>query len=559
MHIFTAGQYGDGDDWSRERLQQVVDNFNKYQKPRNPEFPFPPAVYASREFAEKLGYHGKLPVDQQLGRPPVGQVGIGHEEDQGYLRFILGRSDIPAAGWPSDIWLEGDKLYANIENMPVEVASLIESGLLPTSSAEFYNEYHGYGPVLRRIALLGGEIPRVKGMEPTPQFVQHSENTDLAPGSMPYVSFFTEMRPAGPVMDRNALLVELARCGMDIANITDGVPDNVLREMLEASRGKFMPTTLPAKPETIVTSTPASPTPATPMPTAPAVTNSEHHSHHAEHAVSGHESPTHKSLVLFAEDGETPRGIQHPETGAMVPFDPANVEHNKMYAEHCMGRYREMHHKFSEMEREHGEMKRKFAELEGQIPPSPTPKSPPTKDHEPSEHTPVQFTEKMMQSYVSRAVQAATAPLIAQANQLKNVVDAQAQQLQRVNSNALAEQNRLRREKITSFCEKMRDEGRIEPKVLLKDQCPGGITLIDEMMELDDSQKVAKFGERQITRLEAKMVEIGNRPKLRVFTEKMAQKDAETMSPDERTRLLKMSRHGQTVIRKEKEALAGKK
>lgn len=99
---------------------------------------------------------------QPLLMPPAV---IGHEEDQAVLK----RSDLPAAGWVTACFiLSGTKLAVNISEIPALVMYWIKTGKIRTVSAEIYVDSGeaglppGYGPTLRRIAFLGGDIPQVK-------------------------------------------------------------------------------------------------------------------------------------------------------------------------------------------------------------------------------------------------------------------------------------------------------------------------------------------------------------------------------------------------------------
>lgn len=100
---------------------------------------------------------------------------IGHEEDQ----EILKRSDLPAGGWVTACFVAGTKLVVNIGEIPALVMYWIKTGRIRTVSAEIYEDSGdaglpaGHGPTLRRVALLGGDIPQVKTLArlkvPTPE------------------------------------------------------------------------------------------------------------------------------------------------------------------------------------------------------------------------------------------------------------------------------------------------------------------------------------------------------------------------------------------------------
>ncbi len=222
--MFRAGVY-DSKPYSREFLQQVVDNFNTHQKQTNDTFPKPVAYFADANLARAIA-------------PPT--IGLGHEDDQSYLRWLLNRTDLPTAGRPTDLHMKGDSLMCSFADMPMPVAQLVNSGQLPTMSAEFYPDFcdeetgKSYGPMLRRISLLGGEIPKVKGLQ-TPLMV-FSERKPLGRHSFRQVNTIVYFSEVGPTMDRAAILAALQACGMDTSTITDAVDDATLGALLKLAQ-----------------------------------------------------------------------------------------------------------------------------------------------------------------------------------------------------------------------------------------------------------------------------------------------------------------------------------
>ncbi len=142
--IFTAEPEGDVDlpdggtrkAWTETRLQKVVENHG-------------PA-----------GRIAQTRPDLELQNPVV----IGHEEDAGFMK----RTDTPAAGWLGPkLRMAGTRLMASFRDMPDKVKGWVKDKVFPTRSAEFYPDYHGFGPALRRVALLGGQIPAKKDLGDT--------------------------------------------------------------------------------------------------------------------------------------------------------------------------------------------------------------------------------------------------------------------------------------------------------------------------------------------------------------------------------------------------------
>lgn len=156
VQIFRTGNFR-GKNYSRGDLDRIVENFNRF------------------------GPGGA----KDLSNPVV----LGHEETQEFLE----RTDLPAAGWIRDLgrggtrpdkpqWADPDILYADFRNVPPQVARLIANRNYAHVSSEIYDNYkgndgQGRGRALRRVAILGGEIPQVKGLEELPM-PEHQEYTE---------------------------------------------------------------------------------------------------------------------------------------------------------------------------------------------------------------------------------------------------------------------------------------------------------------------------------------------------------------------------------------------
>lgn len=145
VEIFSAGVHR-GREYAASDLDDIVANFDRASRPQN----------------------GK-PVAMHV--PLV----VGHEEGQEYLK----RSDLPAAGWITRVYRQGDKLLADIDHVPAQFAKLIAGLTYRTVSAEIYDAppagVGGSGKMLRRVAALGGDIPEVKGLAEIPTPESYSE------------------------------------------------------------------------------------------------------------------------------------------------------------------------------------------------------------------------------------------------------------------------------------------------------------------------------------------------------------------------------------------------
>lgn len=146
VEIFATGEFN-GERWTLRDLAEIARNFNE------------------------LG-----PSRKNLLKAPVV---LGHEETQEFLE----RTDLPAAGWPSRVWVKPYRdprtgavegiLKADFAEVPAQIAGLINSRAYRKVSAEIYDDFrddfgHSHGKALRRVSLLGGEIPKVKRLADIP-------------------------------------------------------------------------------------------------------------------------------------------------------------------------------------------------------------------------------------------------------------------------------------------------------------------------------------------------------------------------------------------------------
>ena len=128
VQIFEIGQV-ESKKYTEEDLKKIIENFSKLKDSH---------------------------------RPPM--VVLGHDEDQSLLQ----KSGLPSAGWVSKIWTKGRKLYADFKDVPKQIVDIIKKGAYRYPSVEIYRNFafdnEEFGPVLRRVALLGADIPRIKSL-----------------------------------------------------------------------------------------------------------------------------------------------------------------------------------------------------------------------------------------------------------------------------------------------------------------------------------------------------------------------------------------------------------
>lgn len=226
VEIFSVGQIlPSGRVADLAFLNKVVENWHEYQDKRVDGFR-PAPVYLI----------------------PAASVTLGHEELSSIAQAYSQRTDLPAVGWPSDLQVVGNKLCCRLVRVPVALVRWIEAGVYAEISSEFYEDYNGLGPVLRRISILGAEIPKCKDLGIIPQFYFDDElekrgnvlafsesilNSDFKSSAFvcvgDYVVKFSER-----AMSREKLLEVLKEFGVDISFITDAVPDELLASMVNA-------------------------------------------------------------------------------------------------------------------------------------------------------------------------------------------------------------------------------------------------------------------------------------------------------------------------------------
>jgi len=145
IDIFRTGTWH-GKKYTEEDLKQIVENFKKYNDKSSSDFEFVPRIKLTHKESGELS---------------------------------------PAFGWVKNLWVEKDRLMAEIVDIPEKVYNIIKDNFFDRS-IELYTNYktskgERVGYVLRAVAFLGADVPEVKGMEPLEQaetFV-YNENQDF--------------------------------------------------------------------------------------------------------------------------------------------------------------------------------------------------------------------------------------------------------------------------------------------------------------------------------------------------------------------------------------------
>ncbi len=196
VEAFSVGEKR-GRKYTPQDLKDIVENFHKYGKGQRPGFDVP-AV-------------------------------LGHEESsEGQLKF-LENTGIPAAGWIRDARQDGKKLYLDLEASP-PLHKAIRSGHYGPVSIEIYDKPPeglpgAKGKMMRRLAMLGGEIPQDKNLARMSAYSERLFRTHLKDciqfRGRDYVTCFSEvhmmpstgMASTGP--SHEEMVAKLAEHGFD--------------------------------------------------------------------------------------------------------------------------------------------------------------------------------------------------------------------------------------------------------------------------------------------------------------------------------------------------------
>lgn len=125
VEIFSTGKHN-GDEYSIEDLNEIAKSFTPLKKTLQP------------------------------------YVKLGHNEEQ----LLLAKDGLPAAGWIENVYVRGNKLFADIVDVPSTIYELIKNKSYKRISSEIYwnlKDQGGkiYKRALKAIALLGGDTPAV--------------------------------------------------------------------------------------------------------------------------------------------------------------------------------------------------------------------------------------------------------------------------------------------------------------------------------------------------------------------------------------------------------------
>lgn len=185
VEAFSVGKKR-GREYTKQDLEDIVENFGKFGKGQRPGFDVP-AVYGHEETPEKQ---------------------IRFMEDTG----------IPAKGWVEDARTDGKKLYLDLRASP-ELAKAVRDGHYGTVSIEIYDKPPeglpgAKGKMMRRLAVLGGEIPQDKNLRRMPMPEKYAERVTRLRDWIEhngYVTCFSEVA----MPSHEEMVAKLAEHGFD--------------------------------------------------------------------------------------------------------------------------------------------------------------------------------------------------------------------------------------------------------------------------------------------------------------------------------------------------------
>lgn len=207
VEIFTTGTHKDS-DYTTSDLDDIVSNFDRW------------------------GPDGD--EDVTVDPPCV----IGHEEDQS----LLNNTGIPSVGRVGRLWREGPTLKADLVDVPLSIAKLINGRAYHKVSPEIYETapegVPAKGKMLRRLAFLGGELPHIKDLADLPlaDYETFSEPYMLSTQTIYRLLCTETRRDGGSVrffsevlkMDRDEMIKKAIEKGMS-REVAEGMDDKQLQ------------------------------------------------------------------------------------------------------------------------------------------------------------------------------------------------------------------------------------------------------------------------------------------------------------------------------------------
>jgi len=115
---------------------------------------------------EALSKHTDIESDRIPSLMPP--IGVGHEDEDN----VLGRSDLPKQGEVINLYIDGNVLKADFGRVPLQICKLVKRGIYDKVSCELWEKppgkFAGEGWMLKRVALLGADVPGVYTLSEIP-------------------------------------------------------------------------------------------------------------------------------------------------------------------------------------------------------------------------------------------------------------------------------------------------------------------------------------------------------------------------------------------------------
>lgn len=164
------------------------------------------------------------------GEHPDVPMVLGHYEDSPVFKGNL-PTDTPAAGWARKIYRAGEKLLADVGDIPDLVGKWINAKAYRKVSVALMRGKNGM--FLGHIGLLGARSPAVKGLEDFPVVSFADGEAGNVPGFVVVTEAGAAKGPGGGRVDRGQAIKKLQELGADPALFADDVPDAVVVKLAD--------------------------------------------------------------------------------------------------------------------------------------------------------------------------------------------------------------------------------------------------------------------------------------------------------------------------------------
>jgi len=223
IDLFAQGVHR-GTEYTAGDLDQIVANFDRLSGGANPVFRVPLVLGhgEDQEFLQDSGYPAagwikKLYTADGTCPQCQGKKTFGTEDG-------AGPATCPKCQGTGQIkFLKGDA-----DEIPAPLARLINRHAYRQQSAEIYNDFQhngqSFGKSVRRLALLGAELPQVKDLQDFPR-VGYSERFSRPPTGNTFTIF------SEAPMGRDEMIAQLLQAGYD-QEVLDGMSDEQLTDSL---------------------------------------------------------------------------------------------------------------------------------------------------------------------------------------------------------------------------------------------------------------------------------------------------------------------------------------